>query len=138
MPIFITLVGKYTPAQQERIARQAVLVAGIILLVFALVGNLLLRYLGISIEAFQVAGGLLLLKIAVDMVFARREREISEEEQEAHLREDISTFPLAIPLIAGLGTLASFLILTSKADGNGVQIERLLGNVAVMSSFRFG
>ncbi|MBD1849156.1 NAAT family transporter [Cyanobacteria bacterium FACHB-502] len=112
-PIFITLAGKYSAAQQVRIARQAVLVAGVILLVFALVGNWLLRYLGITIEAFQVAAGLLLLKIALDMVFAHRERETEEEEQEAQLREDISVFPLAIPLLAGPGTLASVLILTN-------------------------
>lgn len=81
MPIFISLTEKYSPAQQDRIARQAVLIAGGILLIFALIGNWLLRYLGISIEAFQMAAGLLLLKIAVDMVFAQRERETSEEEQ---------------------------------------------------------
>jgi multiple antibiotic resistance protein len=60
--IFTSLAGKYTPAQQERTARQAVLVAGSILLVFALISNLMLRYLGISIEAFQIPGGLLLLQ----------------------------------------------------------------------------
>jgi multiple antibiotic resistance protein len=113
LPIFITLAGKYPAAQQVRIAQRAVLVAGVILFAFALIGNWLLRYLGITIEAFQVAAGLLLLKIALDMVFAHRERETEQEEQEAQLREDISVFPLAIPLLAGPGTLASVLILTS-------------------------
>ncbi|MBD2459561.1 NAAT family transporter [Oscillatoria sp. FACHB-1407] len=137
VPIFITLAGKYTSAQQERIARQAVLIAGSILLIFALIGNWLLRYLGISIEAFQVAGGLLLLKIAVDMVFAHRERETAEEEQEAQLREDISTFPLAIPLIAGPGTLASLLILTSEADGHGSSLVAIMAIVVVVLAIAY-
>ena len=116
MPIFITLAGKYPADEQERIARQAVLVAAVILLVFALLGKWLLDYLEISIEAFQVTGGILLLKIAVDMVFARVERETIEEEKEALLREDISIFPLAIPLLAGPGAFASLLILTTDAN----------------------
>jgi multiple antibiotic resistance protein len=137
MPIFITLTRKYTPAQQDRIARQAVLVAGGILLVFALVGNWLLRYLGISLEAFQIAAGLLLLKIAVDMVFAQRERETAEEEQEAQMREDISVFPLAIPLIAGPGTLASLLILTTEVDGHEWGLVMILGIVVVVLSIAY-
>lgn len=115
-PIFITLVGNRSSTEQARIARQAVLVAGVIVLGFTLGGTFLLGYLGISIEAFQVAAGVLLLKIAVDMVFAQRERETEEEEKEAQLREDISVFPLAIPLIAGPGTLASVMILASEAN----------------------
>ncbi len=115
-PIFITLVGQHTPQQQARIAYQAVSVAGAILVGFALGGSFLLQYLDISLEAFQIAGGILLFKIALDMVFAHSERETKEEEQEAQLREDVSIFPLAIPLIAGPGTLASLVILANHAE----------------------
>lgn len=115
-PIFITLVGQQSPQQQTRIAYQAVAAAGAILLAFALGGGFLLRYLEISLEAFQIAGGILLFKIALDMVFAHNERETEEEEKEAQLREDVSIFPLAIPLIAGPGTLASIVILTNHAE----------------------
>jgi multiple antibiotic resistance protein len=115
IPIFITIAGSHSGDEQTQIARRAIFVAGGILLIFNLTGDLLLRYLGISLEAFQIAGGFLLFKIAFDMVFAHRERETPEEEQEAELREDISIFPLAIPLIAGPGTLASIIILTSEA-----------------------
>jgi multiple antibiotic resistance protein len=132
MPIFISLAGKYTPAQQDQIARRAVLVAGGILFIFALVGNWLLHYLGISLEAFQIAAGLLLLRIAVDMVFAQRERETAEEEQEAQLRNDISVFPLAIPLIAGPGTLASLLILTAEVGGDQWGLLAILAIVVVV------
>lgn len=115
-PIFITLAGNRSSVEQARIARQAVLVAGGIVLAFAIGGSLLLSYLGISIAAFQVAAGILLMKIAIDMVFAHRERETEEEKKEAQSRDDISVFPLAIPLIAGPGTLASILILVSEAS----------------------
>ncbi|QZZ18750.1 MarC family protein [Leptothermofonsia sichuanensis E412] len=100
---------------QIRIIRQAILVAGGILFIFALFGNQVLRYLGISIEAFQVAAGILLLKIAVDMVFAQHQRETKAEESEAQTRTDISVFPLGTPLIAGPGALASILVLQGEA-----------------------
>ncbi|NWF58770.1 MAG: MarC family protein [Fischerella sp.] len=115
VPIFMTLAGEYAPKVQMRIIRQAVLVAGGILLVFALFGNNLLRYLGISVEAFQVAAGILLLKIAIDMVFAQHQRETKAEESEAQARTDISIFPLGTPLIAGPGALASILVLQGEA-----------------------
>jgi len=115
VPIFITLAGEYSPKVQMRIIRQSILVAGGILFSFALFGNNLLRYLGISVEAFQVAAGILLLKIAVDMVFAQHQRETKAEESEAQTRTDISVFPLGTPLIAGPGALASILVLQGEA-----------------------
>lgn len=115
VPIFISLTGTYPSNVQLQIIRQAILVATGILLVFALVGNGLLRYLGISVEAFQVAGGILLLKIAIDMVFAQHERETEVEEIEARGKPDISVFPLATPLIAGPGALTSVLILENES-----------------------
>ncbi|PMB51981.1 MarC family transcriptional regulator [Fischerella thermalis CCMEE 5201] len=115
VPIFITLAGEYSPKVQMRIIRQSILVAGGILFSFALFGNNLLRYLGISVEAFQIAAGILLLKIAVDMVFAQHQRETKAEESEAQTRTDISVFPLGTPLIAGPGALASILVLQGEA-----------------------
>ncbi|MCX7594033.1 MAG: MarC family protein [Fischerella sp.] len=115
VPIFLTLTGQHSPKVQARIARQAVLVAGGILFSFALFGNALLRYLSIQVEAFQIAAGILLLKIAIDMVFGQRERETKAEKIEAQTRTDISVFPLGTPLIAGPGALASILILEGEA-----------------------
>lgn len=115
VPIFLTLAGEYSPKVQMRIIRQSIAVAGAILFSFALFGNNLLRYLGISVEAFQVAAGILLLKIAVDMVFAQHQRGTKAEESEAQTRTDISVFPLGTPLIAGPGALASVLVLQEEA-----------------------
>jgi MarC family membrane protein len=114
-PVFLGLAGDRTPAQRLEVARKAVLVAAGIMLAFTIAGAALLRYLSISLDAFRVAGGVLLFRIAVDMVFAQLERETEEEEREARTRRDISVFPLAIPLIAGPGALASVMILAGEA-----------------------
>ncbi len=119
-PLYISLAGKRPATERRAIARKASLVAGLIILVFGLFGKPLLDHLGISLDAFRVAGGILLFLIALDMVFARgnRSREASEEEQPNPARPDISVFPLAIPLIAGPGTLASIMILAGGAHGD--------------------
>lgn len=74
-----------------------------------------MNHLGIRLEALRIAGGILLFRIALDMVFAHLERETEEERAEASLKEDVSVFPLAIPLIAGPGAMASVLILAGEA-----------------------
>ena len=117
IPLFLGLVGVRSYQEQKKIALRSTLVAGLLVLGFALLGGAVLRCLGISLEALKVAGGLLLFKIALDMINAQLERETDEEQAESRLRTDVSVFPLAIPLIAGPGTLASVLILTGTAPG---------------------
>ncbi|WP_293173776.1 MarC family protein [Oceanithermus sp.] len=131
-PVFVGLTGGRSPEEQRRTARRAVVVAGGVLFSFALFGPALLEYLGISLDAFRVAGGLLLFKIAVDMVFAHRERETDEEKAEASLREDISVFPLAIPLLAGPGAMTSVMILTAEARSVPGGLFVVLGAVVVV------
>lgn len=113
-------------------ASKAVLVAGGIILVFGLFGQALLHHLGISLSAFRIAGGILLFMIALDMVFARHSgsKETPEEGREAQERQDISVFPLAIPLIAGPGTLASIMIQANSAHGD----PGLLGVVFIVTA----
>ncbi|GIW28346.1 MAG: UPF0056 inner membrane protein [Meiothermus sp.] len=117
IPLFLGLVGTRSYQEQKKIALRSTLVAGFLILGFAILGGVILRHLGISLEALKVAGGLLLFKIALDMINAQLERETDEEHAESQARTDISVFPLAIPLIAGPGTLAGVLILTGSAPG---------------------
>ena len=127
-PVFIGLAGGRPSEERRRIARNAVSVAGILLLGFALFGSWLFERLGISMDAFRIAGGVLLFRIAVGMVLAAHERETREEEEEARARHDVSVFPLAIPLIAGPGALASVMILVAQA---GADLRRQLVVVAM-------
>ena len=117
VPVFVALAGDRPHRTQVLIARKAVLVAGGLLTFFYFFGRELLGHLGISLEALRIAGGVLLFRIATEMVFAHHERETEEERDEALSRADISVFPLAIPLIAGPGALASVLVLGAEAKG---------------------
>ena len=119
-PIYAGLTANASAKQAFSMALRACLIATGILLVFALFGEDLLGALHIELDAFRIAGGIMLFLIALDMVFARPSgsKETAEEEQEAQERQDISVFPLAIPLIAGPGTLASIMILAGDAHGS--------------------
>ena len=132
VPVFVSLAGARSPQVQANIARRAVLIAGAVLLSFAIVGGPLLGDLGISVYALRIAGGILLFLIAVDMVFAQFRRETPEEEAEARAKEDISVFPLAIPLISGPGALASVLILGGETHGKPPLFALVLGAAAVV------
>ncbi len=132
IPLFLALVGTRSYQEQKRIALKATTVAGLIVLIFALLGGVILRYLGISLEALKVAGGLLLFRIALDMINAQLERETDEEQAESQARADISVFPLAIPLIAGPGTLAGVLILAGSAPSGVVGFGLVLAMAALV------
>ena len=127
VPMFLGLAGARETAERRSIARRAVLTAGGVLLAFALAGSWLLSRLQISLDAFRVAGGILLFGIAVRMVFAEHERETKAEEAEAMERQDISVFPLAIPIIAGPGALASIMILVGEAGAHRLGFPLVLG-----------
>ena len=102
-------------------AVRGTLIAGGILLSFALMGDLMLASLGISLAALKVAGGILLLLIGIEMVFARSSggtSTTSEENTEATLKQDIAVFPLATPLIAGPGAMGAVILLMADAKGN--------------------
>ena len=112
IPLFTGLTTGATDAYKRRMAMQAVSIAAVILLVFALGGAAFLALMGISLEAFRIFGGLLLFLLALEMVFARESgtRTSSSEAAESRRRADISVFPLAFPFIAGPGALATILL----------------------------
>jgi len=118
-PIFAGLTKDAAAAQRRAMAIRSVLVASGILLFFALLGEDLLRALGVSLSAFRIAGGIMLFLIAIDMVFEKRteRRENRAEEVASREVEDVSVFPMAIPMIAGPGSIASAMLLTARAEG---------------------
>ena len=118
-PIFASVTAGGTPQHRRTMALRSVGIAAGILLFFALLGEDLLAALGISLSAFRIAGGILLFLIAVDMVFEKRteRRENRAEEVSAREPEDISVFPMAIPMIAGPGSIASIMLLMARSDG---------------------
>ena len=121
-PIFASLTSGTDAAHRRRMAIRSVAVAWSILIFFALLGEPLLDTLGISLSAFRLAGGIMLFMIALDMVFEkrteRREERVKEIEGTPEA-EDISVFPMAIPMIAGPGSIASIMLLTARAEGTG-------------------
>lgn len=131
-PIFISVVGDRPADQQRHVAQKAVAIAAVVLAGFAAAGTALFDFLGVSLEAFSIAGGILLFKIAVDMVLAQRQRQTPEEEEEAHHRDDVSVFPLAIPLITGPGAFATILVLVGQASGDATRLGLLAAASAVV------
>lgn len=131
-PIFLVLTPGMTDQQRARIALRAVLVAGLLLILFAFLGKAVLDFIGISMPAFRVAGGILLFLTAMDMLFERRTKrreDSSEVEIEEH--NDPSVFPMAIPLIAGPGAIASVILLVGEKPG-GEGLVTILGITAVI------
>ncbi|HEU4497997.1 MAG TPA: MarC family protein, partial [Sphingomicrobium sp.] len=119
-PIFASLTAGTDAVHRRRMAIRSALVAWAILVFFALLGEPLLRTLGISLSAFRLAGGIMLFIIALEMVFEKRterREERAEEIKGTPEAEDISVFPMAIPMIAGPGSIASIMLLTARADG---------------------
>lgn len=119
-PIFATLTQNTSRAHQRSMAIKSVGVATVILVGFALVGEWLFSKLGISLDALRIAGGIMLFIIGLNMVFEKR-TETREDRAEDLLEEiedpeDISVFPMGIPMIAGPGTMASLLLLTGNTD----------------------
>jgi multiple antibiotic resistance protein len=112
IPVFSGLTEGASDSYKHKMALKSVLVASLILLIFALVGAGFLSAMGISIDSFRIFGGLLLFLIALEMVFARESgtRTSSDEKVESKKRADISVFPLAFPFMAGPGALTTMLL----------------------------
>lgn len=139
--IFAALTRKNTAAERRRLALRAILIGGAILMFFAVFGNALLTLFGVTIPALRAAGGILLLLIAIDMVFARHSGgtgTTSEEEAEAATRQDISVFPLAMPLIAGPGAISATILLITSAEGDQIRIATVVGALLAILALTYG
>jgi len=109
-PLFATMTEGGSAAYRRRMALKSSVIAFAILVAFALGGGRFIAIMGISIDAFRIGGGLMLFLIALDTVFAREEKTTPAEKAETRRRADISVFPLAFPLIAGPGSIATVLL----------------------------
>lgn len=118
VPIFLAITAGDSAEKIRRTALRACLVAGGLLLFFAVFGGLIFQVFGVSLAAFRVAGGILLLITALDMLRARpsETRTSQTEQQEGVIKEDVALVPLAMPLLAGPGAIASAMVLMSKGE----------------------
>jgi multiple antibiotic resistance protein len=133
-PIFAGLTRGASAAHRRAMAVRSSLIAWAILLFFALLGRPMLHALGISLASFRIAGGIMLFFIALDMVFERRTERRSKRAEAIERTpeaEDISVFPMAMPMIAGPGSIASAMLWVSRAD-NIAQITVVLAAITTV------
>jgi len=126
-PIFVSVTGRLAPEERQAAARRAVLAAGALVLGFAAFGDALLSYLNVSIESLSIAGGLLLLLVALEMLRGM--------DTEPAAGQDVALVPLATPLVAGPGTIATAIVLSRRnggADGRVAVIAAIVAARAVV------
>jgi multiple antibiotic resistance protein len=138
-PIYAGLVKGASNAQASAMALRATLIATAILLVFALFGEDLLGALHIELNSFRIAGGIMLFVIAMDMVFEKRTQRREERAEKVRVEhaqtpeiEDVSVFPMAMPMIAGPGSIATIMLLTARAQGTEQTLVVLAAMGAVL------
>jgi multiple antibiotic resistance protein len=140
VPLFLALTAGFSPTERRQVAWRACLIAFAILAGSALVGDWLLRNLGITLPAFRIAGGLLLFWIAFEMVFGRRtERKsgtVTQAVEQDHIR-NIAAFPMAIPLLAGPGAITATLLLAGQSDGRPLYLAALIAVIAVVMALSY-
>ncbi|VVB86382.1 MarC family integral membrane protein [uncultured archaeon] len=119
--VFISLTSHMSVSDKLFVAKRSVIIACIIALIFSIAGNYILNLIfNITVDHLRVAGGVLLFLVAMDMLFARTTREsiTSEEMTDAAKREDISIFPMAMPMLTGPGAITTTILLTQETNGN--------------------
>jgi multiple antibiotic resistance protein len=119
VPVYLAMTAADTREHKRRTARRASIAVFMMLAVFAASGVFILKFFGVSLGSFRIAGGVLLFLLAVDMLRAQpsRQRTTPEEEKEGAEKPDISIFPLAIPILSGPGSVATVMVLMARAHG---------------------
>jgi multiple antibiotic resistance protein len=137
VPIYVALTSNEQPARRRKILIRAVLIAFGVALFFLVAGRAVLSYLGVTVHAFSISGGVLLFVAAMPMLFGQRGGlQSAEPKEQGSVGEDISVFPLAMPMLSGPGTIATILLLTSQAGGDMrklVAIGVAIGTVFLIS-----
>lgn len=134
-PIYASLTTGASAQQRRSMAIRATVIAGCILVFFAMFGEALLSFLHIDLDSFRIAGGIMLFMIAIDMVFEKRTERREERAEKVAATpevEDVSVFPMAMPMLAGPGAIASIMLLMSKSQGTEGTIAVLAALVIVL------
>jgi multiple antibiotic resistance protein len=137
VPVYLTLTERFSEGSRAHIRGKASLVALLVLVTFAVTGMKLFELFGITLPAFQIAGGLLLLLIGVNQLNANRRKVSAEEQDESLARDDVSVFPLATPLLAGPGAISTVILFATKAP-SALRLGELLVAVALVMAVTFG
>ena len=134
VPIFISITQDYTKKERDIIALKSVIFSFFILVLFGAIGEFIFSFYNITIHGFRIAGGILLLKISFDMIESKRSRTKTtpKEEKEAEEKSEIAYTPLGIPLIAGPGSIASIMILSSESTNNNSIVSLIVALVLVL------
>jgi multiple antibiotic resistance protein len=124
IPAFLSMTPRDTPAERVKMARLACAVTAGVLLGFGMTGAILFEFLGITMPAFQIAGSIVLLLVALDMLQARRSAVLvtGEETDAGAAKEDIAITPLAVPMLAGPGAITTAILLHNRAQGLAQQL----------------
>jgi len=132
---FVSLTSGMSETKKREIAKRSVVIACLLAVVFAISGELLLRFFGITVDSLRIAGGVLLFIVALNMVLAKPSPEsITEAEAEdASTREDISVFPIAMPLLTGPGTITTVIVLIRTGKTVGLKIMDILAILSVFA-----
>jgi multiple antibiotic resistance protein len=139
-PIYLALTHDYTPEHQERTLRIAVLTGAAVLVTFALIGGMIFAMFGITIDAFRIAGGLIIFGIGIDMLGASkrpRGKTTEEEEREGMAKDEVAITPLGIPMIVGPGAITTVMVLMADAD-TLVHLGVVLAAIAVVLGSIYG
>ncbi len=138
VPAFLAMTEGDSPQDRVRMAKLASLVTFFVLLTFSLVGKWILSAFGITLPAFEIAGGIVLLKVALDMLQARQTaiKETPEEQAEGATKEDIAITPLAVPILAGPGAITAVVLLSGQATSFSYQ-SVVVCNVLLVSLITF-
>lgn len=131
--MFVSLSKGDTKAKRLAMSRRASLAAAIVLLLFAFGGNFILNFFGVSVDAFRIAGGLLIVRVGLNML-GNRERHIRGEaaKEEAMAKDDVSIVPMAIPMLSGPGAMTTAIVLMQQAQGS-TQVLFLVAAIVLMA-----
>ncbi|MCX9009554.1 MAG: NAAT family transporter [Candidatus Methanoperedens sp.] len=125
---FVSITSHMSQVDKSYVANRSVVIACLIAVIFAISGEYILKFFSITPDSLRVAGGILLFLVAIDMLFARTSREsiTSEELSAAAHRENVSVFPMAMPMLTGPGAITTILLYTNPKDGAGIQIKMVV------------